>query len=186
MSASLPRNFHHLAPTALTCRTPYPEGLELPKDTKADELGMFALKGQGTLTQLLAVVSDCAYPYELANDFHDGDMKIAYLTMKRAWESGGDDTAWRSICLRNRKAFNWSVVMLIWAFVLDSHDDYWAKIAEDLPEGLTPKHKEVASQLMLALRKFRNEWKELHEAKRISDILVSFKDDGFSIYLYGK
>ncbi len=162
------------APTMVQTRTAYPTTREYPK--AEEQLTMFGLTGAGALGFLLAVVSDCAYQYEVDDDFHDGDMKMAYLTMKRAYETN-DPKPFLTTVMRNRKALNWSVVMTIWAMVKSDNNSFWTEMSEGIPPRMLP--------VVEALRNFRNEWKTLHEADGISSISVSFKADGYSIVLYG-
>jgi hypothetical protein len=150
-------------------------------------IGFSSKGGKGSLTHLLAMVSDCVYHHELDNDFHDDDMRMAYLTMKKAWESGGDIKPFMATIGRNRTAFTWANIMLIWLMVLPQNDEYWSDATLfDMPEGMTEEKKEAMKVLLGYFRNFRNEWKQLHNEKKISTMLVSYGEDGYELSLFGK
>jgi len=165
---------------------PYPayEGDAIANE---EEIAMYKAEGDGCLTHLLAMVSDCLYHYELDDDFHDGDMKMAYLTMKKAWESGGNTTPFMATIARNRKALTWANIALIWLMVLPRNDEFFAdKNYLDLPETMEERKKPMMKQLLEHFRNFRNDWKKLHEQKRITRMLVAYGKEGYEISLYGK
>ena len=154
--------------------------------TDEEEIASYEAKGEGMLQHLLAMVSDCLYHYELDDDFHDGDMKMAYLTMKKAWESGGDTKPFMATISRNRKALSWANITLIWLMVLPSNDNYFTdKHLFDF-DGMPEHKKEALTKLLTYFRNFRNDWKKLHEAGKISKMLVGYGKDGYGISLYGK
>ena len=171
--------------TRIITKLPYPNK-EKHYDDCNDELIGMSMKGEGSLQHFLAMISDCIYHYELDNDFHDGDMKMAYLTMKKAWMSGGDTLPFMKTIGRNRKALNWSSVMLIWCMVLDRNNDYWDDVMnlDDVP--MTAEKREVMKKIMTELVKFRNSWKKLHNTGRIRTLFVSYGKDGWEVRLYGK
>lgn len=165
-------------------KMPYPQKAA-DETAETEELIGFAETGDGCLTHLLAMISDCLYHHELDDDFADGDMKMAYLTMKKAWESGGDTKPFLATMSRNRKALCWANIALIWLMVLDRNNDYWAKVDKDFPDQMPEAQKERVAKVMGYFKKFREEWKELHEAKRLTSMMVSYGKDGFHISLYG-
>ena len=169
----------------LTNKFPYP-AYEGDQITNEEELSSYSVKGDGALQHLLAMISDCVYHYELDDNFHDGDMKMAYLTMKKAWESGGDTKPFMMTICRNRKALAWANIMLIWFMVLPSNDDYWNNLTNNLPENITSDKADKIKEMLTILRNFRNDWKKLHEEKRIANMFVSYGKDGYEFILYGK
>jgi hypothetical protein len=184
MSTSTQTRSAFAHPSIIT-RVAYPTGTPC---VDPEEIGGFAIKtsvkdGNG-LNHFLALISDCAYSYELADDFHDPDMKMAYLTMKHAWQRL-DPKPFLSLAARNRKVLNWTIVMMIWAFVKPENDDYWAECMEDLPAASPARTRDMLT-VMTAIRDFRNEWKAFHEAGRIASIGVSVGMGGWSVQLYGK
>ena len=179
-------------PTMIDAQTiitkfPYPAFEGEANPAEEEEIAMYKATGDGCLQHLLAMTSDCVYHYELDDDFHDGDMKMAYLTMKKAWESGGDTKPFMATICRNRKALTWANIMLIWLMVLPRNDAYWGDAnLFDLPEGMPERKKEMMKELLTHFRNFRNNWKQLHEQKRISRMLVAYGKDGYEFALYGK
>jgi hypothetical protein len=174
------------AQTIIT-KFPYPafEGESNPAEE--EEIAMYKAKGEGCLQHLLAMTSDCVYHYELDDDFHDGDMKMAYLTMKKAWESGGDTKPFMATICRNRKALTWANVMLIWLMVLPRNDGYWGdETLFDFPEGMEERKKAMMKEVLTHFRNFRNNWKKLHDEKRITRMLVAYGKEGYEVSLYGK
>lgn len=164
-------------------KMPYPQKAA-DETAETEELIGFAENGDGTLTHLLAMISDCLYHHELDDDFADGDMKMAYLTMKKAWESGGNTKPFLATMSRNRKALCWANIALIWLMVLDRNDDYWVKaceVSEDIPE---PKRQNI-QMVMKHFKTFREDWKNLHNEKRLTSMMVSYGEKGFHISLYG-
>jgi len=179
-------------PTMIDAQTiitkfPYPAFEGEANPAEEEEIAMYKATGDGCLQHLLAMTSDCVYHYELDDDFHDGDMKMAYLTMKKAWESGGVTKPFMATICRNRKALTWANIMLIWLMVLPRNDEYWGDAnLFDLPEGMPERKKEMMKELLTHFRNFRNNWKQLHEQKRISRMLVAYGKDGYEFALYGK
>jgi len=173
------------AQTIIT-KFPYPSFEGESNPAEEEEIAMYKAKGEGMLQHLLSMVSDCVYHYELDDDFHDGDMKMAYLTMKKAWESGGDTKPFMATICRNRKALTWANVMLIWLMVLPRNDDYWGdKHLFDF-EGIEERKKDAYRKLLTHFRNFRNNWKKLHDEKRISRMMVAYGKEGYEFSLYGK
>ncbi len=175
-----------VVPSQIITKFAYPTGTPCEKPT---ELSLFALKGEkddsgGMLIHFLALISDCAYHYEVDDAFHDGDMKMAYLTMKHAWEHN-DAKPFLTLAMRNRRVLDWTNVMLIWAFVKPDNNKFWKDLLKDqLP--MPPARRAQINAMLTAIRKFRTEWKELHEAGRITDICVGYGMDGWSVQLFGK
>jgi hypothetical protein len=162
------------------------EGETVPVEEET-ELAMYSAEGDGTLAHLLAMVSDCAYHYEIDDDFHDGDMKMAYLTSKKAWESDGNTTPFIATMCRNRKALSWANIMLIWLMVLPRNDEYWGDAnLFDFPDEMDEDKQGKMKQALGHFRDFRNEWKRLHDEKRIMRMMVSYGKGGYSLALYGK
>lgn len=148
------------------------------------------MEGKGALTYFLACVSDCCYHFELDNDFPDNEMRMAYLTMKKAWEDGDNTKPFMATMARNNKAMSWAIIMTIWLFVLDSNTTFWNDMDKDLPlVGRTDKERELwkknTLEIIRALRKVRSDWKEFHDAKRITDIEITFMNEGYDVKLYG-
>jgi len=155
--------------------------------TDEEEITMYNAEGDGMLQHLLAMVSDCLYHYEKDDDFHDGDMKMAYLTMKKAWESGGDTKPFMATISRNRKALSWANITLIWLMVLPQNDAYWGDAnLFDFPEDMPERKREGLKVMLTHFRNFRNGWKKAHEEGKISKMLVGYGKDGYGIHLYGK
>jgi hypothetical protein len=169
--------------TRIITKLPYPHG-DKNDDCKDELLGM-GLTGEGSLQHFLALISDCIYHYEKDDDFHDGDMKIAYLTMKKAWESGGDTLPFMKTITRNRKALDWSNIMLIWCMVLDRNDCYWNDVLNFNDMGVSAAKKEQLTKIMTEILKFRNSWKKLHNDGRIRSMLVAYGKDGWEVRLFG-
>ena len=172
----------------ITSKFQYPtfKGDTVPVEEET-ELAVYEVGGQGTLAHLLAMVSDCAYHYEIDDDFHDGDMKMAYLTAKKAWQSDGDTTPFIATVCRNRKALTWANIMLIWLMVLPRNDEYWgdAKLF-DFPDDMSDDKKAKMKEVLGHFRNFRNEWKRLHDEDQIMRMMVSYGKKGYSLALYGK
>lgn len=168
---------------AITSRIPYPTAGEEVDPKDETESIVWGIGGKDALVNILATVSDCLYPYELNNDFHDDDMKIAYLTMKRSWERYGDTVPFLTMASKKRMVLNWFQIALIWCFVLPKNDAYWADYFNP------PEIWEGKEQLLDAMKNvipFRDSWKLLHEQKVLTSMSVSLSKDGFVIRLYKK
>lgn len=178
-STSLP------VPCEIISKFVYPTGTPCEKPV---ELGIFSVKtpeaNGSVLPSFLAIISDCLSYFEVEGDFNDDNMKLAYLAMKNA--SAHDDAkTFLILAMLNRDVLNWANVMLIWAFVKSDHDPYWARILEDLPPMSSSALIRIV-RMLTAARKFRGEWKTLHEANRISHAAFSYGMEGFSVQLFGK
>jgi len=176
----------------------------LPMDAKVDEIAMcfrnhypalkeevpmadwlnvatFGIETENALVLLLSSVSDCLFPYELDNNFADGDMRMAYLTMKRSWEKFGDVKPFLATIHKNRKARDWAMISLIWCFVLERNDHYWddflnpAELLADKPEF---------KKSMKEMVEFRNEFKRLHNAEKIAGIEITYSKTRWTIRLF--
>jgi len=141
----------------------------------------FGMETENALVVLLSCVSDCLFHYELDNNFEDGDMRMAYLTMKRSAEKIGDVKPFLATIGKNRNARDWAMITLIWCFVLERNDRYWDDILN--PAEMFGEKTELMKS-MEKMIVFRNEFKRLHNAEKIAGIAIIYSKNSWLIRLF--
>ena len=168
-------------------KIPYPAPGSPPEDTPEEVVEHLHTKGDGVLTSLLAMVSDCLYEYELDDDFPEPEMKLAYFAMKKSWETGGNTTPFLTLCCKNHKIRTWFLITLCWLMVLDRNNGYWDDLARmDFPEGMSEAQKRGAKALREAYAYIRTNWRRRHDEKSLTSLRVALNKGEVDIVLYGK
>ena len=182
MPNRLPMN-QNAEDVVVSFRSPYPAlPVEVPV---ADwvEVAHCGLESDNALVLLLASVSDCLYQYEVDNNFHGDDMRMAYLTMKRSVERIGDVKPFLTTIIKNRRARDWAMISLIWCFTLPSNNAYWNDFLN--PPEIFAKNPQMKPD-MEKFVEFRNEFKRLHEEKKIVGIEIIYSKNCWFVRLFKK